>query len=158
MRCENMKWIRWVLPKIQSRHNSVHRWTRWTGNQYYPLQLRWAGGDKTVLVSTLEYLKVPGQDAFTKSACINTMIYRICYQIFVTYVISNTVWNKVRHPPLTCEICGQGSHNECILHKMNVSEEEIDAFGPQEAAARLNPTRLPGAGVTNAKKLLPKSF
>ena len=46
--------------------------------------------------------------------------------------------------PLTCEICGQGSHNECILHKMNVSEEEIDAFGPQEAAARLNPTRLPG--------------
>ena len=46
--------------------------------------------------------------------------------------------------PLTCEICGQGSHNECILHKMNVSEEEIDAFGLQEAAARLNPTRLTG--------------
>ena len=97
MRCVNMKWISWVLPKIQSRHNSVHRWTRW--NQYYPLQLRWAGGNKTVLVSTLEYLKVPGQNAFTKPACINTMIYRICYQIFVTYVISNTVWNKVRHPP-----------------------------------------------------------
>ena len=64
-----------------------------------PFKLRWAGGNKTVLVSTLEYLKVPGQDAFTKPACINTMIYRICYQIFVTYVISNTVWNKVRHPP-----------------------------------------------------------
>ena len=28
---------------------------------------------------------------------------------------------------------------------MNVSEEEIDAFGQQEAAARLNPTRLPFA-------------
>ena len=56
-------------------------------------------GDKTVLVSTLEYLKVPGQDAFTKPTSINTMIYRICYQIFVTYVISNTVWNKVRHTP-----------------------------------------------------------
>ena len=96
MRCVNMKWICWVLWKIQSRHDAVHRRTRW--NQYYPLQLRWAGGNKTVLVSTLEYLKVPGQDAFTKPACINTMIYRICYQIFVTYVISNTVWNKVRYP------------------------------------------------------------
>ena len=27
---------------------------------------------------------------------------------------------------------------------MNVSEEVIDAFGPQEAAARLNPTGWPG--------------
>ena len=27
---------------------------------------------------------------------------------------------------------------------MNVSEEDIDAFGPQEAAAQLNSTGLPG--------------
>ena len=27
IRCANMKWIRWVLLKIQSRHNSVHRRT-----------------------------------------------------------------------------------------------------------------------------------
>ena len=27
IRCANMKWIRWVLLKIQSRHDSIHRWT-----------------------------------------------------------------------------------------------------------------------------------
>ena len=58
IRCANMKWIRWVLLKIQSGHDSVHRrtdgqrdrrtdgWTdrrtRWY--QYTPYQLRWSGG------------------------------------------------------------------------------------------------------------------
>ena len=27
IRCANMKWIWWVLLKMQSRHDSVHRWT-----------------------------------------------------------------------------------------------------------------------------------
>ena len=102
--------------------------------------------NKPVLVSTLEYLKVPGQDAFTKPACINTVICRIqnllpdicniCHEEYCVKLSEKSL--------LTCEICGQGSHNECILHKMNVSEEDIDTFGPQEAAARLNPTGLPG--------------
>ena len=35
IRCANMKWIQWVLLKIQSGHDSVHRRTRW--NQYTPL-------------------------------------------------------------------------------------------------------------------------
>ena len=35
IRCANMKWIRWVLLKIQSGHDSVHRRTRWY--QYTPL-------------------------------------------------------------------------------------------------------------------------
>ena len=34
IRCVNIKWIRWELLKIQSRHDSVNRWTRW--NQYTP--------------------------------------------------------------------------------------------------------------------------
>ena len=46
IRCANMKWIRWVLLKIQSGHDSVHRRTdgrtRW--NQYTHFQLRWRGG------------------------------------------------------------------------------------------------------------------
>ena len=102
--------------------------------------------NKPVLVSTLEYLKVPGQDAFTKPACINTVICRIqnllpdicniCHKEYCVKLSETSL--------LTCEICCQGSHNECILHKMNVSEEDIDAFGQQEATARLNPTGLPG--------------
>ena len=43
IRCANMKWIRRVLLKIQSGHDSVHRWTdgqtdgRTMWNQYTPL-------------------------------------------------------------------------------------------------------------------------
>ena len=57
IRCANMKWIRWVLLKIQSRHDSVHRQTdgqtdgrtdgRTDGQgdtSIPPYQLRWSGG------------------------------------------------------------------------------------------------------------------
>ena len=49
IRCANMKWIRWVLLKIQSGHDSVHRRTdRQTDGQgdtsIPPFQLRWSGG------------------------------------------------------------------------------------------------------------------
>ena len=53
IRCANMKWIRWVLLKIQSGHDSVHRRTdgrtdRRTDGQgdtsIPPFQLRWSGG------------------------------------------------------------------------------------------------------------------
>ena len=47
--CANMKWIQWVLLKIQSTHDSVHRRTdRGTDGQgetsIPPFQLRWIGG------------------------------------------------------------------------------------------------------------------
>ena len=54
IRCANMKWIRWVMLKIQSGHDSVHRRTdgrtdRRTDGQGDasippPFQLRWSGG------------------------------------------------------------------------------------------------------------------
>ena len=45
IRCANMKWIQWVLLKIQSRHDSVHRRTDRKGETSIPpFQLRWSGG------------------------------------------------------------------------------------------------------------------
>ena len=44
---------------------------------------------------------------------------------------------------LTCEICGLGSHNACILDQFGVLTEQ-DAFDPQQASEKLNPTGLPG--------------
>ena len=45
IRCENMKWIRRVLLKIQSGHDSVHRRTDGQGDTSIPpFQLRWSGG------------------------------------------------------------------------------------------------------------------
>ena len=58
IRCANMKWIRWVLLKIQSGHDSVHRRTdgRTDGQtdgkgetSIPPFQLRWSGGIITLL-------------------------------------------------------------------------------------------------------------
>ena len=58
IRCANMKWIRWVLLKIQSGHDFVHRRTDRTdgqtdgrtdgqGDTSIPsFQLRWSGGHK----------------------------------------------------------------------------------------------------------------
>ena len=50
IRIANMKWIRLILRKVQSGHDSVHRrmdrLTDWRTNcnQYTPFQLRWSGG------------------------------------------------------------------------------------------------------------------
>ena len=48
IKCANMKWIRWVLLKIQSGHDSVHRRIDGQtdqGETSIPhLQLRWSGG------------------------------------------------------------------------------------------------------------------
>ena len=45
IRCANMKWIRWVLLKIQSGHDSVHRRTDRQGETSIPpFQLHWSGG------------------------------------------------------------------------------------------------------------------
>ena len=45
IRCANMKWIRWVLLKIQSGHDSVHRRTDGQGDTSIPpFQLRWSEG------------------------------------------------------------------------------------------------------------------
>ena len=47
IRCANMKWIWWVLLKIQSGHDSVHRRTDGQGDTSIPpFQLRWSRGNK----------------------------------------------------------------------------------------------------------------
>ena len=44
LRSANMKWIRWVLLKIQRGHHSVHRRTDGQGETIIPpFQLRWSG-------------------------------------------------------------------------------------------------------------------
>ena len=50
IRCANMKWIRWELLKIQSGHDSVHRWTDRQGDTSIPpYQLHWSGGYNQVI-------------------------------------------------------------------------------------------------------------
>ena len=56
IRCANMKWIRWVLLKIQSGHDSVHRRTDGQGDTSIPpYQLRWSGGYNNVHDETIQH-------------------------------------------------------------------------------------------------------
>ena len=93
---------------------------------------------KAVIVNTL--------DQFTKPACVNNLICCIqnllpdrCNICGDEYCVKRDEISL-----LTCEICGQGSHNACILDQFGVLTEEQDAFDPQQASEKLNPSGLPG--------------
>ena len=45
-------------------------------------------------------------------------------------------------PLLLCEICGQGSHNECILQTLGI--QTANTVNPAQAWTIINPTGLPG--------------
>ena len=45
---------------------------------------------------------------------------------------------------LNCEICGQGSHNICIMEHLGVKPEDQEAFDSTKAVEKLNPTGFPG--------------
>ena len=76
IRCANMKWIRWVLLKIQSGQDCVHRWTDGQGDtSITPFQLRWSEGyNKTrkVLLKT--------DTVFTKS-CLFSLRDHLSWEI-----------------------------------------------------------------------------
>ena len=61
IKCANMKRIRWVLLKIQSRHDSVHRRTDGQGETSIPpFQLHWSGAYNECKISNtvmVMYLK-----------------------------------------------------------------------------------------------------
>ena len=66
IRCANIKWIQWVLLKIQSGHDSVHRRTDGQGDTSIPpYQLRWSGGYNddigctraTLCIKTINFIK-----------------------------------------------------------------------------------------------------
>ena len=74
IRCANMKWIRWVLLMIQSRHNSVHRPTDGQGETSIPpFQLRWSVGLHRAWVKSYLYLQIQ----------IQIQIRRICICICI---------------------------------------------------------------------------
>ena len=102
--------------------------------------------NKPVIVSTLDYLSVTGQEDYNKPTCINTLICRIqnllpdiCKLCKSEYCVKRDEISL-----LSCEICGQGSHNICLWNHFGISQEEQEAFDPKQAAEKINPTSLPG--------------
>ena len=102
--------------------------------------------NKPAIIKTLDFLAVPGQDQFNKPACVNTLICRIQNLLPDICKICETEYCVKRDEIslLDCEICGQGSHNECLLNHLGVKPEEQEAFDPAQAGIKLNPTQFPG--------------
>ena len=101
IRCANMKWIRWVLLKIQSGHDSVHRRTDGQGDTSIPpYQLRWSGGYNDmiqVVVNTFwEFREIYAKSHLPFYKVVVVMIVIVsCKHCDLFYMISHTV------PPLS---------------------------------------------------------
>jgi hypothetical protein len=101
---------------------------------------------KHTLVDTLDYLEITGYDQYTKPACINRLICRIqnlfpdkcnvCGDIYCLKLGDMAL--------LVCQICGQGSHNTCVLTQLKVPEDNWDAITPDQITTMCNPTHMPG--------------
>ena len=83
---------------------------------------------------------------FTKDACVTAMICRIqnllpdqCNLCKEQYCI-----NITDTPLLSCVVCGQGTHDQCISKFLHLTELECQSFTTADAWSRINPTKLPG--------------
>ena len=101
---------------------------------------------KQDIVETLEYLGLKNQISYTKPTCVHSLICRIenllpdtCSMCEEDYTVG-----RLETPLLSCEDCGQGSHNKCILDKLEIEEADRENFTPAEAISKINPIGLPG--------------
>ena len=101
---------------------------------------------KSALVACLAYLGRSDMNEFTKDACVTAMICRIqnllpdqCNLCKKQYCI-----NITDTPLLSCAVCGQGTHDQCISKFLHLTELECRSFTTADAWSRINPTKLPG--------------
>ena len=97
---------------------------------------------KQLLVATSDYLGTSGQDQFKKLTCIKNLIRRTYNQLPDA---CNIILCKEEYcvkldetPVLLCEICGQGSHNECILQQLGIQTD--NTVNSDQAWTMINPT------------------
>ena len=102
--------------------------------------------NKSDLTATLAYLKCPGKSSYTKPDCVKSLISRI--QNFLPDACASCKQEYCIRledvPLLNCDMCGQGTHNECIFSHLGISESEQSSFTPEDALALVNPTGIPG--------------
>ena len=101
---------------------------------------------KDVLVETLEYLGLPNQEVHTKPTCVTILMRKLKNLLPKKCGICDEQYyvQRGKEPLLNCGICGQGSHDPCILGKLSVSEADKPNFTPADAHNKINPCGLPG--------------
>ena len=93
-----------------------------------------------ILVETMTYLGVPGQDLYVKPTIVHNLICHIqnlfpetCPICLESYCIG-----KDKLGLLPCSICGQACHTPCVLRLFGISEVEKNSFGFWEAECKMN--------------------
>ena len=133
IRCANMKWIRWVLLKIQSGHDSVHRWTDGQGDTSIPpYQLRWSGGynnkcriyvDLSEITNGTVYPNLTGKlwsvfcDYFGEKSSFYKEVWAFCHPGMVKTVAMQSTTETQHHQNYV-----HGSFKQLTLYVLNFSE------------------------------------
>ena len=110
IRCANIKWIRWVLLKIQSGHDSVHRRTDGQGDTSIPrYQLRLSGGynDLTPRNHTMFIVSKANQRVGLIKRCFTHLKFDLIDRLFKAFVrpilvYGSPMWSSA----LLCDING----------------------------------------------------
>ena len=98
------------------------------------------------LILTLEFLKVTNQGGCNKTELVHNLIVRIQNLLPDTCGLCKQEYNTGLDdtPLLSCEVCGQGSHNPCINTLLGIEESEESSLDPQKVRKMIIPLELPG--------------
>ena len=101
---------------------------------------------KEELVATLEFLKVNNQDKYNKPQIVHNLIVRIQNLLPDTCGLCKHEYYTTLDdiPLLTCEVCGQGSHNSCLISILGIEETEKTSLDPIKVRKMIIPLDLPG--------------
>ena len=101
---------------------------------------------KSALVVSLTHLGVPGMQDYNKETCVSSLICRLqnlmpdqCELCKQRYCVK-----LADIPLLSCKICGQGSHDSCIMDHLKISDSDHDSLTPSKAWEQVNPSILRG--------------
>ena len=100
-----------------------------------------------LLISTLKYLNVTeDQSQYTKPQLATNLITRI-QNLLPDYcqICSSAYATDVNEKPLlTCAICGQGSHTNCITTQLGIDADVLDALTSDDVMNAINPNKFKG--------------
>ena len=101
---------------------------------------------KEELIATAEFLKLTNQDKYNKEQVVHNLIIRIQNLLPDTCGLCKQEHHTSLDdtPLLSCEVCGQGSHNSCIISLLGIEEDDLSSFDPQTARKMIIPLELPG--------------
>lgn len=102
---------------------------------------------KAVLNDTLTYLRILDYgNKYRAEACVHKIICTIqCLLPDTCMICKEDYCTSLDDTPfLNCVLCGQGSHNACILGTIGLKPEDEAQITPEKVMDMINPSKMPG--------------